>query len=100
MSTSRLTRRVLFALGLLAALAFASVALAQTSAGYNLSWNRVGSGGRSTSAGYIVTGCVGQPVAGPPQAASASYGVTGGFWYPDEPTPPPPPAMYLPLVTK
>ena len=112
MSMSRSTRRVLAALGLVAAVAFASVALAQTSAGYDLSWNRVGSGGRSTSASYVVTGSLGQAAVSPPQSTSAGYRLNGGFWYPMAPTATPAvqptatatatplPETYLPLITK
>lgn len=95
MSTSRSTRRALASLGLLAALAFASVALAQTSGSYDLSWNRVGSGGRSSSAGYVVHGSIGQPAVGQAQMSSPGYRLTGGFWYPAMP-----PAQYLPLIAK
>jgi len=95
MSMSRLTRRAFFALVLLAALAFATIVLAQTSGSYDLSWNRIGSGGRSSSAGYVVHGSIGQPAVGQAQMSSPGYRLTGGFWYPAMP-----PAQYLPLIAK
>ncbi len=62
-------------------LGLGSVALAQSSSGFQLNWHLVGSGGGSaTSAEYQVNGSIGQALAGPPQASSASYRVESGYW--------------------
>ena len=67
---------------LLLSLTTGAVALAQTSAGFNLEWNVIGGGGgESSSAGYRVQGTLGQAVAGPPISASADFSVGSGYWY-------------------
>ena len=81
-----MTRKATFRLPLLAALlvglAVAGAALAQTSPSYNLVWHIVGgSGGPLTSSSYRVNGTVGQSASSPPYSGSASYRVSGGYWY-------------------
>lgn len=72
----------LFALVLLLSLAVGAVALAQTSADFNLEWNVIGGGGgESSSAGYRVQGTIGQAIAGPPLSTSADFRVGSGYWY-------------------
>ena len=62
-------------------LAVGAVALAQSSAGFNLEWHVVaGGGGESSSASYRVDGSIGQSLAGPPPAAGSAFAVTGGYW--------------------
>lgn len=81
---------------LLLALAVGAIALAQSSASFNLEWNVVGSGGgESTSAGYRVNGTIGQSMAGPPPASGGAFAVTGGYWVFDARR-----AVYLPAVSK
>ena len=67
---------------LLAALLFllASVALAQTGGGYDLTWSTVDGGGYtfSTGGGYSLGGTVGQPDAG--VLSGGGYTLAGGFW--------------------
>ena len=88
-------KSVLPLLLLLAALILATLALAQTSADFDLSWHVVaGGGGRSTSADYVVQGTAGQAAAGPPSAQGADYHLNSGFWYPSEFE------LYLPLAAK
>ena len=75
-------------------LLFVATVLAQTSAGFNLEWHVVGSGGgESSSAGYVVNGTLGQGVASPPLAGSAAFSVGSGYWVVDSKT-----AVYLPIV--
>ncbi len=53
--------------------------LAQSSAGYDLSWSVVaGGGGRIESVGHTLLSTIGQAVAGP--VTSDSYTLAGGFW--------------------
>ncbi len=67
---------------LLLSLTIGAVALAQTSAGFNLEWNVIGGGGgESSSASYRVQGTIGQAVAGPPISTSADFRVGSGYWY-------------------
>jgi len=72
--------------GLLAVLLAAPIAMAQSSAGYDLHWNVLGGGGAtSTSAGgYQLTGVVGQPAIDPLGAAVGAngYALQGGFLTP------------------
>ena len=77
------------------ALAAGSVALAQTSASYNLEWNVIGGGGQPVnSAHYAVNSTAGQGAASPPQSSSTHYAVSGGYWSAG----PVLPVLYLPLV--
>jgi len=63
-------------------LSLGGAALAQTSAHYNLEWHVIGGGGRPVaSAHYLVNSTAGQGAASPPYSASASYGVSGGYWF-------------------
>lgn len=89
-------RMLLAVLCFLLLLAVGAGVLAQSSARFNLDWHVVGSGGgESTSAGYRVDGTIGQSLAGPPEAAGASYSVTGGYWVFDVTM-----VTYLPVVAK
>jgi len=58
----------------------ASVALAQSGGGYDLTWNTVDGGGYTFSegGGYSLGGTVGQPDAG--VLSGGSYTLVGGFW--------------------
>jgi len=73
-------KRAAVVLALVASLLLASVALAQSGGGYDLSWNTVDGGGTTFSAGgdYILGGTVGQPDAG--LLIGAGYVLGGGFW--------------------
>jgi hypothetical protein len=52
---------------------------AQTSGGYDLTWNTVdGGGGASSGGGYTLSGTIGQPDAG--KMSSGTYTLDGGFW--------------------
>lgn len=67
---------------ILAGLVVGPAVLAQTSANYDLSWQVIASsGGRSSSANYVVNGTIGQSMASPAQAFGANYLVNSGFWY-------------------
>lgn len=51
----------------------------QTGGGYDLSWNTIDGGGRTSSGGtYTLTGTIGQPDA--EYSAGGNYEVLGGFW--------------------
>lgn len=80
----------------------AVVVLAQTSAGFNLEWNVIGSGGgESSSAGYRVRGTIGQGIASPPPSGSANFTVSSGYWFADTgPAGATGPAIYLPAIFK
>ncbi len=81
---------------LLLALVVAVKVIAQSSAGFNLSRHVIGGGGgESSSAGYRVAGTIGQSVAGPPTAGSASYVISSGFWYADGGT-----KVYIPTINR
>ena len=78
-------------------LLLASVALAQSGGGYDLTWNTVDGGGATFSegGGYALGGTIGQPDAG--VLTGGAYTLAGGFWgggaaveYP----------IYLPLVLR
>jgi len=58
----------------------ASVALAQSGGGYDLTWNTIDGGGYTFSegGGYSLGGTVGQPDAG--ALSSGGYNLSGGFW--------------------
>ncbi len=70
---------LLISLALLALLAFAATAVAQTG-GYDLSWWTVDSGGGSSSASgsYSLIGTVGQADAG--GMSDGEFALYGGFW--------------------
>ncbi|MCS7055402.1 MAG: hypothetical protein NZM18_04410 [Thermoflexales bacterium] len=61
----------------------ASLAVAQTGGGYNLTWNTVDGGGATFSTGgtYSLGGTVGQADA-QPQMSGGTYALQGGFWSP------------------
>ena len=65
---------------LLMALLLTSRALAQTTAGYDLTWHSVDGGAvtGSTGGGYALGGTVGQPDAG--ALRGGGYVLGGGFW--------------------
>lgn len=79
---------------LLLVIAAGAVVMAQTSAGYNLEWHVVGSGGgEAGSASYRVNGTTGQGVTSPPTAGGASYVLSSGYWYSDQIH------LYLPVIS-
>jgi hypothetical protein len=92
-------RKAALALLLLAAF-FLSVMVgspagAQTSINYNLEWHVIGGGGQPvSSASYAVNSTAGQAAASPPISTSASYVVSGGYWFS------PPYGVYLPVVLR
>lgn len=73
-------RRTAILLALAALLLLASVALAQSGNGYDLTWNTVDSGGYTFSTGgdYSLGGTIGQPDAG--VLSGGDYALVGGFW--------------------
>jgi hypothetical protein len=74
-------RIIVLAVTMLLLLACGAVVLAQTSAGFNLEWHVIGSGGgQSSSASYQVQGTIGQGAASPPTAGSAGFVVSSGYW--------------------
>jgi hypothetical protein len=82
--------------GLLLLLVGGAVTLAQTSAGFNLEWHVIGSGGgASSSASYHVNGTIGQSIASQPASASANFVVGSGYWFVDTGT-----TIYLPTVLR
>lgn len=77
-------------------LLFVATVLAQTSAGFNLEWHVIGSGGgESSSASYVVNGTMGQGVASPPLGDGTAFSVGSGYWVVDSRT-----AVYLPVAFK
>ena len=81
MNRSRFTFHVsrLLLLAILLSL-LASVALAQTGGGYDLTWSTIDGGGATWSegGGYALGGTVGQPDAG--VLSGGGYTLAGGFW--------------------
>ncbi len=77
----------------------ASIALAQSGGGYDLTWNTIDGGGTtfSTGGGYSLGGTIGQPDAG--TLSGGGYTLGGGFWGGGE-VPPPGYRIYLPLVVR
>ena len=73
-------RGALHLMGMGLFLLLASVALAQSGAGYDLSWNTVNGGGGTFSTGgdYSLGGTAGQPDAG--LLSGEGYTLAGGFW--------------------
>jgi hypothetical protein len=64
---------------LLCFLLLVGVALAQTSASYDLTWNVIaGGGGPISGGGYAINSTIGQPVVG--VAKEAGYELCSGFW--------------------
>jgi hypothetical protein len=77
-------------------LASASVALAQISANYDLSWHVIaGGGGHMGGPGHTIAGTIGQPLVGPMMTGSG-HALCSGFWcgLPAEYR------VYLPLVLR
>jgi hypothetical protein len=57
-----------------------SIAVAQSSVGYDLTWSTInGGGGSSSGSGYALDGTLGQFDAG--ALSGGGYTVSGGFWY-------------------
>jgi hypothetical protein len=73
-------KRAAIFLALAAFLLLASVALAHSGGGYDLSWNTVDGGGYTFSAGgdYTLGGTIGQPDAG--ELSGGGYVLCSGFW--------------------
>jgi hypothetical protein len=64
----------------LALLLVVSIALAQASDNYDLSWHVVsGGGGPMSSTNYAINGTIGQAAIGP--AVSTNYDLGAGYWY-------------------
>ena len=81
MNGSRFTFYVLrFTLLVVLLSLLASVALAQTGGGYDLTWSTIDGGGATWSegGGYALGGTVGQPDAG--VLSGGGYTLAGGFW--------------------
>jgi hypothetical protein len=75
--------RVILALLAFLLLSAGSIGRAQTSTHFDLTWHVVGGGGGSaSSAGYRVTGTVGQSVVSQIRSSSAGFHVSGGYWIP------------------
>jgi hypothetical protein len=72
-------RRITLATALLLDLGWASLARASTGP-VLMAHVIAGGGGRSTSAGYVVQGTIGQAIGQPSVSASADYRVEGAFW--------------------
>jgi len=92
-----MSRKKVFGVSLLVLLVavIAGPALAQTSPSYDLEWHVIGGGGQPvSSASYAVNSTAGQGAASPPYSASASYAVSGGYWFT------PVYGIYLPIVLK
>ena len=65
---------------LLLALLAVGMALADVTAGYDLSWwTADGGGGTSSGGNYSLSGTIGQPDAGP-ILSGPGYQLSGGFW--------------------
>ena len=86
---------LLVAVGVLLMLTVGVTVLAQSSASFNLNWHVIGNGGgESGSAHYRVNGTFGQYAAAPPASSSASFNVSGGYWFNAENR------IYLPLILR
>ena len=73
-------RQTTLFLALTALLLVASVALAQSGGGYDLTWSTIDGGGATWSegGGYSLGGTIGQPDAG--VLSGGGYTLAGGFW--------------------
>ncbi len=80
MKTSSMARHAIRLLLVMALLLSASVVLAQSGGGYDLSWYTIDGGGYTFSTGgsYTLGGTIGQPDAG--TLSDGSYTLAGGFW--------------------
>jgi hypothetical protein len=82
------------AIVLLAALLVVSIASAQNSASFDLSWHVLaGGGGRVASTSYAMNGTVGQAMVG--LSESTSYRLSSGYWQKGQDY-----AILLPLILK
>lgn len=80
---------------------FATVVLAQSGSGFNLSWAALPSGGGSSAGGvFEVQGAIGLHDAAGPALRGAKFDMRSGFWAPPEAPPTIPPRAYLPLITR
>jgi hypothetical protein len=78
------------------ALLFAGLAYAQSSGGYDLTWNTIDNGsGTLGNGGYTLDGTIGQPDTNAP-SSNGGYTLTGGFWHTIAPAYP----IYLPLIRR
>ncbi len=81
------------------ALSITAMTHAQTSSGYDLTWNVVAGGGTlSTGDGYTLSGTIGQPDAG--QLSGGGYTLAGGFWASTVAGTMVPYRIYLPLLVR
>nr|WP_290666481.1 hypothetical protein [Ardenticatena sp.] len=75
----RISGRTLALVLTVALLVPATIALAQSSGSFDLSWNTVDGGGGTSSGGlYTLSGTIGQPDAG--AMSGGAYALVGGFW--------------------
>jgi hypothetical protein len=99
-----LSRRkpILLALYFLLTLVAATTIVAQNSASFDLNWHVMGSGGgESSSSNYQINGTIGQHLASPAIAGSATFTLTSGYWFRGAGlTPSPAYLIYLPAVLK
>jgi hypothetical protein len=80
-------------------LVLASVALAQSGGGYDLTWNTIDGGGQTSSGGeYTLSGTIGQPDAD--LQTGGEYSLGGGFWAGGAKVIPVAYRVYLPLVVR
>ena len=87
---------LLLVAGMLLIFLVGTAVLAQTSAGFNLEWHVMGSGGgKSSSASYIVNGTIGQSVSRPAESNPANNVVYSGFWFAESRI-----DVYLPMIIK
>jgi hypothetical protein len=87
--------------GIALLLLLASIAVAQSGGGYDLSWNTVDGGGATfnTAGEYALGGTAGQTDAG--VLAAGEYTLSGGFWRGGALPPAPKEIeLYLPLVLR
>jgi len=93
------SKLILLVLLLLLVLVVGTTVLAQSSAGFDLSWHVIGSGGgASSSASYRVNGTIGQSIANQPAAGGTSFTVSSGYWFVDTGTTGT--TLYLPAILK
>jgi hypothetical protein len=79
MRRSRLTLYASLFAAIAVLLASASVALAQASSNYDLSWHIIASGGgQMGGSGHTIAGTIGQPVVG--TMGGSGHALCSGFW--------------------